>query len=210
MVTWCCHVGQQTNDWPSFSPLTLILVGKRVLVCWPNWYIVFGIVHAVVFCTWSYMPQTFCFLVRFGKPYGPVTRGKSIRNHSLCDQMNTGGLWASWCILATWTQELVSISYGFRKVHTAPCGRTGLETPTWSICRAVRSQQAACMRTVRFRTRSIWSAWLSRAFYSRWESLTFGQGLSPTVRAKHCAGSHGIPSDYPDGSARDFHVTGAF
>ena len=47
-----------------------------------------------------------------------------------CDQMNTGGLWAPWCILATWTQELVSVSYGFGKVHTGPCGRTDLETPT--------------------------------------------------------------------------------
>ena len=27
------------------------------------------------------MPQTFCFLVSLGKPYGPVARGKSIRNH---------------------------------------------------------------------------------------------------------------------------------
>ena len=31
--SWCCHVGQQTNDWASFSPLILMLVGKRVLVC---------------------------------------------------------------------------------------------------------------------------------------------------------------------------------
>ena len=86
-----------------------------------------------------------------------------------CDQMNTGGRWASWCILATWSQELVSVSYGFRKVHTGPCGRTGLKTPTWSICQAVRP---------------VWGPWdslrgsarLSRVFYSRWESLTFGQG----------------------------------
>ena len=98
-----------------------------------------------------------------------------------CDQMNTGGLWASWCILATWTQELVSVSCGFRYVHTGPCGRIGLETPTWSICRAVQSQQAVCMRPVRFRTRPIGSARLSRVFYSRWESLTFDQWLSPTV-----------------------------
>ena len=29
------------------------------------------------------MPQTFCFLVRLGNPYGQVVRGKSIRNHPL-------------------------------------------------------------------------------------------------------------------------------
>ena len=34
-----------------------------------------------------------------------------------CDQMNMGNLWASWCLLATWTQELVSVSYLFRKAH---------------------------------------------------------------------------------------------
>ena len=67
-----------------FSPLILMLVvGKRVLVCWPNWYIVFCIIHAAVFCTWSYMTQNFCFLVRLRKLYGPVARGNSIRNHSL-------------------------------------------------------------------------------------------------------------------------------
>ena len=79
-----------------------------------------------------------------------------------CDQMNTCSLWAPWCILATRTQELVSVSYRFRKVHTGPCGRTGLATPTWSICRVVRRQQAFCMRPVRFRMRSIGSARLSR------------------------------------------------
>ena len=26
------------------------------------------------------------------------------------------------CILATWAQELVSVSCGFRKVYTGPCG----------------------------------------------------------------------------------------
>ena len=62
--------------------------------------------------------------VRTGSPWEVHT--KSL----FCDQMNMGGLWASWCILATWTQELVSVSHGFRKVHTGPCGRTGLETPT--------------------------------------------------------------------------------
>ena len=68
------------------------------------------------------MPQTFCFLVRLGKPYGPVGLGKSIRNHSLAIR----------CIRAVygspWTQELVRVSYGFCKVFTGPCGRTGLET----------------------------------------------------------------------------------
>ena len=67
------------------------------------------------------MPQTVCFLVRLGKPYGPAARGNSIRNHSRI---------RAWCILATWTQELVSVSYVFRKVHMGPCGRTGLGTPT--------------------------------------------------------------------------------
>ena len=129
-----------------------------------------------------------------------------------CDQMNTGGLWASWCILATWTQELVRVSYGFRKIHTGPCGCTGLEIPTWSICRAVRSLQVACMRPVGFRTRSIGSARLSRVFYSRWKSLFFGQGLSPTV-PKLCKILCGLARNtkrLPSGSAHDFHVTGAF
>ena len=56
------------------------------------------------------------------------------------------------------THKMGSVPYGFRKVHirvpygyhTGPCGwRTGLETPTWSFCGAVRSLQVACMRLVR-------------------------------------------------------------
>ena len=97
----------------------------------------------------------------------------------ICRAVKVKGVW--WCILATWAQELVNVSCGFRKVYTGPCGRTGLETPTWSICRAVRSQQVACMRPVRFFTRSIGSARMSRVCYSRWKSLSFSQGLSPTV-----------------------------
>ena len=46
-----------------------------------------------------------------------------------CNQMNTGGLWASWCILATWTQELVNVSHGFCKVHTGQCGCKALKHP---------------------------------------------------------------------------------
>ena len=76
--------GWTADQWlGKFSPLIFMLVAKRVLICWPNWYIGFGIVHAAVFCTCSYMPQTFCFYVRIGKPYGPVARRKSIRNHPL-------------------------------------------------------------------------------------------------------------------------------
>ena len=135
-----------TDQWlGKFAPLILMLVGKRVLVWWPKWCIDFGMVHAAVFCTWSYYHQAFCFLVRPRKQYGPW----EIHTKSLSfDQMNTGDLWAPWCILATWTQELVSVSYGFRKVHTGPCGRTGLEH--------LHDQPAGLYRASK---RPVWSLW---------------------------------------------------
>ena len=49
--------------------------------------------------------------IRTGSPWEVHTKSPS------CDQINTGGLWASWCIWATWTQDFVSVSYGFRKVR---------------------------------------------------------------------------------------------
>ena len=180
---WCCHVEQQTNNWASFPPLIVMLVGNRVLVCcWLNWFIVFwynscsGLLHMELYASNLLFLSEAWKAVRACSPWEVHTKSLS------CDQMNTGSLWASWCILATWTQELVSVSYGFRMVHTGPCGRIGLETPTVMINLPGCTEPAsACMRPVRFRTRSIGSARLSRVFYSRWESLTFGQGLSPTV-----------------------------
>ena len=77
-------------------------------------------------------------------------------------------------------------SYG--SVRTYRLGNTHM-----IICGVVRSPQAACMRPVRFRTRSIGSnrqiRSAVRVFYSpvteRWESLTFGHGLCPTCDCVH-------------------------
>ena len=85
------------------------------------------------------------------------------------------------------------------------------------------------MRPVIFRTRSIGSnrpadlvrnthgaARLSRVFYrpmtGRWESVTFGHGLSPAVPkfGKTVCGLAGHTKRLPTGSARDFHVTETF
>ena len=147
----CSRIRQQTTDWASFSLLIFMMVGKIYNI----WYSsCSGLLHMELYRYAS----NFLFLseawksIRTGSPWEVHTKSPS------CDQINTGGLWASWSILATWTQDLVNVSYGFRKVHTGPCGRTGLETSTWSICGAVRSPQAACMRPVRFRTRSIGSS----------------------------------------------------
>ena len=119
----CYHVGQQTNDWASFSLFIFMMVGKVYNI----WYSsCSGLLHIELYRYAS----NFLFLseawksIRTDSPWEVHTKSPS------CNQINMGGLWASWCILATWTQDLVSVSYRFRKVHTGPCGRTGLETPT--------------------------------------------------------------------------------
>ena len=152
------------------SPLLiLMLVGKRVLVCWPNWYIVFGIVHAAVFCTCSYMPQTEAW--------------KSVRTCS------------PWEITLLRSDEYgrsmgVLVYFGHMDARTRKCIlhsvrsiRVRADVQAW---KHPHDQSAglygASKRPVRFRTRSIDRyARLSRVFYSQWETLTFGHGLSPTV-----------------------------
>ena len=117
----CYHVGQQTNDLASFSLLILMMVGKIYNI----WYSsCSGLLHMKLYryaSNFVFLSETWKS-IRTGTPWEVHTKSPS------CDQMTTGGLWASWCILATWTQDLVSVSYGFRKVHTGPCRRTGLNT----------------------------------------------------------------------------------
>ena len=104
----CWRIGQHTTDWTSFSLLIFMMVGKIYNI----WYSsCSGLLHMELYRYAS----NFLFLseawksLRTGSPWEVHTKSLS------CDQINTGGLWASWCIWATWTQDLVSVSYGFCK-----------------------------------------------------------------------------------------------
>ena len=96
----CWRIGQQTTDWASFSLLIFMIVGN-IYNIWYN--SCSGLLHMELYRYAS----NFLFLseawksIRTGSPWEVHTKSPS------CDQINTGGLWASWCILATWTQDLV-------------------------------------------------------------------------------------------------------
>ena len=157
------------------------------------------------------MPQTFRFLMRLGKLYGPVARGKSIQNHPLAIR---------W-ILAVYGRPgvfcpLVNVSFGFCKVHTGPCGRTGLETPHLRGCTEPASglyeAREIPYEVHRIQQTDTLSCLGSFTVTGRLESLTFSHGLSPTV-PKLCKTLCGLAWQtyrLPKGSAHDFHVTKAF
>ena len=157
-----------------------------------NWYMVFGIVHAAVFCTWSYvdMSPTFFFIVRLEKPYGLVARGKSIANHPLAIRR----------IRAVYGVYGVFWPHGHNNSPVCPTGsvrsiRIRADAQAW------KHSHDQCTGLCGARKRPVWGPWdsvrgpidryvrMSRVFYSpvtgRRESLTFGHGLSPTFDCVH-------------------------
>ena len=134
-----------------------MLVGKRVLVRWHHWYIVSGKVLAAALYTSNILFLSEAWkAVRTCSPWEVHTKSPS------CDQMHTGGLWAFLVSVGHMDARAPKCSTGSVRCtyghYTAPCGwRTCLETLKWSICGALRSPQAACMRPVIFPSRSIGS-----------------------------------------------------
>ena len=75
-------------------------------------------------------------LYAFWKAVWPCSPREVHTKSPSCDQMNVGALWASWC-----RTRIQQVPLG---AYTGLCWwSTDLEMPTWSICRAVRSLQAA-------------------------------------------------------------------